>query len=57
MCNCMYPLAQGPVKKGCQLALDAAWEEEKEGDTQRKVKGRKLEIRLERIAHQTHKPN
>lgn len=53
----MYPLAQGPVKKGCQLALDTAWEEEKEGDTQRKVKGRKLEIRLERIAHQTHKPN
>lgn len=39
------------MKKKLQLALDIARGEEKEGDAQRKVKERKIEIKLERIAH------
>ena len=51
LCVILFNPQHKDQHKGLQLALDVAWGEEKEGDTQRKVKERKLEIRLERIAH------
>ena len=51
LCVILFNPQHKDQHKGLQLALDVAWGEEKEGDTRRKVKERKLEIRLERIAH------